>query len=46
MFFAAAATTMYELYAEAVTQGCSWEKVLWKYATNLQENTYPEVQFQ
>ena len=29
---------------EAVTQRCSYEKVFWKYAANLQENT--EVRFQ
>ena len=29
---------------EAVTQKCSYEKLLWKYAANLQENT--EVRFQ
>ena len=31
---------------EAVFQRCSWEKVLWKYAANLQENTHVEVWFQ
>ena len=31
---------------EAVTQRCSYEKVLWKYAANLQENTHAEVRFQ
>ena len=34
------------LVTEAATQGCSWEKVFWKYAVNLQENTHAEVQFQ
>ena len=27
-------------------QRCSWEKVFWKYAENLQENTPSEVRFQ
>ena len=31
---------------EAATQRCSWEKVFWEYAANLQENTHAEVQFQ
>ena len=31
---------------EAAVQRCSWEKVLWKYAANLQENTHAEVRFQ
>ena len=33
-------------YKEAVTQRCSYEKVFWKYAANLQENTHAEVWFQ
>ena len=33
-------------HLEAATQRCSSEKVLWKYAANLQENTHAEVQFQ
>ena len=33
------------LNTEAATQRCSEEKVLWKYATNLQENTHAEVRF-
>ena len=33
------------LYSEAVLQRCSWEKVFWKYAANLQENTHAEVRF-
>ena len=33
-------------WKEAVTQRCFWEKVLWKYAANLQENTHTEVGFQ
>ena len=32
--------------SEAATQRCSLEKVFWKYAANLQENTHAEVQFQ
>ena len=32
--------------SEATIQRCSFEKVLWKYATNLQENTHAEVQLQ
>ena len=31
---------------EVVTQKCSWEKVFWKYAANLQENTHVEVWLQ
>ena len=27
-------------------QMSSWEKVFWKYAANLRENTYAKVQFQ
>ena len=27
--------------SEAATQMCSYEKVFWKYAANLQENTHP-----
>ena len=34
------------LSAEAATQRCSKEKVFWKHAANLQENTHTEVQFQ
>ena len=30
-------------YSEAATQRCSYEKVFWKNAPNLQENTHPEV---
>ena len=32
--------------AEAATQRCSQEKVFWKYAANLQENTHAELWFQ
>ena len=31
---------------EAAPQRCSWEKVFWKYAANLQEKTHAEVRFQ
>ena len=31
---------------EAATQKYSWEKVLWNYTANLQENTHAEVRFQ
>ena len=31
---------------EAAVQRCSLEKVLWKYASNLQENTHAEVRLQ
>ena len=33
------------LLAEASFQRCSYEKVFWQYAANLQENTYAEVRF-
>ena len=35
-----------KLLSEAATQRCSFEKVFWKYASNLQENTHAEVRFQ
>ena len=38
-------TVIFEV-PEAATQKCSWEKKFWKYAANLQENTYAEVWFQ
>ena len=31
---------------EATIQRCSYEKVFWKYAANLQKNTHVEVPFQ
>ena len=31
--------------SEAATQRCSGEKMFWKYAACLQENTHAEVQF-
>ena len=30
-------------HPEAATQRCSAEKMFWKYAANLQENTHAEV---
>ena len=33
-------------HSEAATQRCSLEKVFWKYAANLQENTHAEGWFQ
>ena len=33
-------------YSEAAVQRCSSEKVFWKYAANLQENTHAKVWFQ
>ena len=30
-------------YPEAALERCSYKKVFWKYAANLQENTYAEV---
>ena len=32
--------------SEAATQRCSLEKLFWKYAADLQENTHAEVRFQ
>ena len=34
------------LFTEPVLQRCSEEKVFWKYAVNLQEDTHAEVRFQ
>ena len=34
------------MYVEAAIQRCSYKKVFWKYAANLQENTHDEVWFQ
>ena len=31
---------------DATIQRCSYEKVFWKYAANLQKNTRAELQFQ
>ena len=31
--------------SEAALQSCSYKKVFWKYAANLQEKTHVEVQF-
>ena len=36
----------YLLTPEAAIQRCSYEKVFWKYAANLQENTHAEMRFQ
>ena len=33
-------------WSEAALQRCSYEKVFWKHAENLQENTLAEVWFQ
>ena len=33
------------IFTEAATQMCSREKVFWKYAASLQENTHAEVRF-
>ena len=33
------------MQTEAATQRCSEEKVFWKYAANLQENTQADVWF-
>ena len=34
------------IISEAAAQMCSQEKVFWKYAANLQENTHAEVWYQ
>ena len=36
---------MNRLKTEAALHGCYYKKVFWKYAANLQENTYAEVCF-
>ena len=36
---------MNRLKTEAALHGCYYKKVFWKYASNLQENTYAEVCF-
>ena len=33
-------------FSEAATHRCSYEKLFWKYAANLQENTHAQVRFQ
>ena len=33
-------------YKIAALQMCSWEKMFWKYAVNLRQNTHAEVRFQ
>ena len=35
-----------KFHSEDTLQMCSYQKVLWKYAANLQENIHVEVQFQ
>ena len=35
-----------DIFTEAAIQRCSEEKVFWKYAANLQENTHAKVWFQ
>ena len=30
-------------FSEAVIQRCSWKRMLWRYAANLQENTHAEL---
>ena len=32
--------------SKATLRNCSYDKVLWKYAANLQENTHAKVRFQ
>ena len=34
------------LNTEVAVQRCSYEKVFWKYAANLEENTHAKVRFQ
>ena len=38
-------TEKHPCQTEAAFQRCSWEKMYWKYAANLQENTHTEVRF-
>ena len=45
-FFFAMNCNLSVQFAEAATQRCSWKKMLWKCAANLQENTHAEVWFQ
>ena len=40
------AFTFLQTILDAGLERCSWEKVFWKYAANLQENTHAEVWFQ
>ena len=39
-------TPLLLLSSEAAIKRCSYEKVFWKYAANLQENTHAEVWLQ
>ena len=34
-----------DIFTGAATHRCSYEKVFWKYAANLHENTHAEVRF-
>ena len=36
----------YIAYSEVALPRCSYKKVFWKYAANLQENTHADVWFQ
>ena len=36
----------YVINPEAALQSCSYKKVFWKYASNLEDNTHPEAGFQ
>ena len=47
MFSSQSNLQVFKVYTpEAATQSCSWEKVFWNYAANLQENTHAEVRSQ
>ena len=37
---------LFKIMIETVLQRCSYEKVFWKYAADLQENNHAEVWFQ
>ena len=45
-FTATDSSSIVLLDSQAAVQRCSQEKVFWKYAANLQENTHAEVRFQ
>ena len=36
----------YDEYPDATLHSCSYKKVFWKYAANLQENIHAEMWFQ
>ena len=38
-------TVWKKVSSEAALQWCSYEKVFWKYAANLQQNTHAEMRF-